>query len=305
MGKMHYCDVCNYTSPKKYNYDKHLESKKHQKNISKFGRSHYLGPKTQLMGPKTANQDYEGKIRCNYCDKYICRKKNIKRHYNVCIKKKEYDIECRKNKIIDNLIKEKNKEIERNKLLEQEKKQSDRQLELLRDAIKSNYTVNNNNNNVNMFYIMNNYCSAKNYDEIMNQELSKEVYLEIKGMGAKYAPTKLLEKLCIDNVKPEDRSIHCVDIARNKFMFRRNNKWLIDDRGANIIDGLIPFIRDMYITNCAIDINNAIKEGDTTKLEMVIENQKIAHEVVCHRKNKQIMTTVRNKISTKNIILDK
>jgi hypothetical protein len=237
-----------------------------------------LSKSTQIMSIKSS------KIVCEYCNSIVSHRKNMKRHYKICKHKIKHDIEMSKDKIIDDL-KKKNEE-------------ATNQLKLLKDLIKHNNNV-VNYNTVNAFYVMNNYTNAKKYKELMNRDaLSNEQFLEIKNMGAKYAPAKLLEVLCIDNIKPEDRSIHCVDIARNKFMVKEED-WVVDDKGSKIVDGLIPIIEEMYIKNAQEDIRKA--RGDLEEVTKVLKNQGTALQIMSHKKDRDITNTVKGSIATSNI----
>ena len=72
-SKTYYCDVCNYTASQKSHYDKHLSSKKHQKNCDQ-------------KCPKQINSDQISKtlIFCSNCDKKYNTKSGWYRHIKKC-----------------------------------------------------------------------------------------------------------------------------------------------------------------------------------------------------------------------------
>jgi len=101
---VYYCEICDYNTSKKYNYQRHLESKKH---------IHNLQNNTKSIENNTKSIEKKSKIFCEYCKKNISHKNNVKKHHRVCKEKIKHDIESNKDKIIDELKKEKEKEKEK------------------------------------------------------------------------------------------------------------------------------------------------------------------------------------------------
>ena len=96
------CIYCNYRTNKRFNYDKHINTKKHKKN--KLTLIIEGLPPTAEGVPQLSEglpQLSEGAILkkeknilfiCEYCDNTIKRKDNLHRHYKTCKYKREYDL---------------------------------------------------------------------------------------------------------------------------------------------------------------------------------------------------------------------
>lgn len=308
------CKICEYTTSRKYDYTRHIKSKKHIKIYKYLSKSKH---KDSLNGSKDSlNESKEYNIcptnivettKCIYCNKNIIYKKNINRHYSRCQRKIGIEYSLKKEQ---DIIKEKDNIIE---TLQQEKKQAEEDLmNLMRDVVKSKATItinnntiknknDNNNHTINMLYIMKNYNDVEDYDTIMNEPASKEEKQRLLTLGADYAVEDLLKTRCITNIPANKRPIHCVDVSRDKFVVRRNNRWKIDNRGKMIMEGTFPIIREIFLQDSGKEICDMAKDGDMKGIDKLLHNQNIASNIVAHKKDKDIMETIKNNISTKNI----
>ena len=109
MNKKYNCEVCKYYTDNKYDFSRHLSTKKHQCIQSEI----YRIKKNVKMN----------RMKCEYCGKHICRKKNIKRHYKKCKKYENYKIKKEKDHIIQKLMEELKKEKEKMNELKENNKQ--------------------------------------------------------------------------------------------------------------------------------------------------------------------------------------
>ena len=94
--------------------------------------------------------------------------------------------------------------------------------------------------NVNMYYIIQHYIKAKNYEDVMNSPLTTYEKNYVLENGGVYGGYHILFKRCIEGLDMEDRPFHCVDGARNKYMLRTNNTWQIDKKGEQVLEGIYP-----------------------------------------------------------------
>lgn len=93
MSKKYNCKKCNFHTGNHYNFNMHKKTQKHITLHAFFRQS------------KNDCKISKNNI-CEYCQKSISHKNNIKRHYNACKKYKVYQIEQEKNKVIEQLTAE-------------------------------------------------------------------------------------------------------------------------------------------------------------------------------------------------------
>jgi len=89
------CDCCKYTTTKRFNYDKHLASKKHsmlEESSKKLAKVNQKSTQRQPMNnPKTTTTHVE--FTCKHCDKVFKFKQSMYRHIqNSCTKNKDTDL---------------------------------------------------------------------------------------------------------------------------------------------------------------------------------------------------------------------
>jgi len=241
------CEICKYSTNRLYCYNKHLNTKKHIDNENKN-----TIPKNGIEIPKNGIGVPKNGIKCCYCNKIIKFKNHLKRHYDTCKEK----IIKEKNEVINKLQKiEKEKDDlklkckqEKKDLLEQLETVENEYLELLKKIangeIPSNTTI--NNNTINMYYIINNYKDAYNYEDLIKKPLTKEEIEYINENGPTAGCYKVIENRCIKDIELAKRPFHCLDDARSKYMLRVNNNWDIDKKADRILTATYPKIRPLF-----------------------------------------------------------
>lgn len=83
-----------------------------------------------------------------------------------------------------------------------------------------NKSPNITNNTLNMHYIINNFTDTPNFKEQIAGELTDSQKDEIIKSGPVVGCVKLIKMKCIQNKKANEKSIHCIDPSRKKFMIR-------------------------------------------------------------------------------------
>ena len=99
------CEFCNYSTASKFNFEKHLQTKKHlhkmsenskneQKNVEKCGKnveksSDLILPTTKMI-EKSPHKSSD--LNCVFCSKNFSRPDSLKRHISVC--KLNFNIFC-------------------------------------------------------------------------------------------------------------------------------------------------------------------------------------------------------------------
>jgi len=86
------CDCCKYTTTKRFNYEKHLASKKHsmlEESSKKLAKVNLESTQRQPMdNPKTTKVDFT----CEHCDQTFKFKQSMYRHKNSCTKNNDKDL---------------------------------------------------------------------------------------------------------------------------------------------------------------------------------------------------------------------
>ena len=221
---------------------------------------------------------------CKYCGKHISAYKYMKRHYKSC----KHKIEIEKDIIIHEQAKEleeKNKELQNLKNIEKE------YFEFMKKMADKSTISNTIYNNYNMFYVLNNYKSPHNFEDLMAPALTQKEKDYIIKYGAIAGCFKLLEIRCLDNIEIEKRPFHCVDGSRTKYMLHTNNDWVVDNNGTKILNSTYPKIRSVY--------NYRIIDNDCD-LDDKIENLKQLVNMESNVGKKQILKELIKRTLLKN-----
>lgn len=304
MENAFFCEICKYSTTRKYNMSIHYKSKRHlllSKQNEDLNAPVLL--KVSQNSPKMSQPDE----KCVYCHKTFSYKKNLKRHYKSCQKIKNYSLYQEQQDIIINLQKDNRRLEEEKQKAEKEKKKAERELiDFMKDVVKNNKSITlNNNKTVNMFHIMQHYKPKYDYKELMNMPLTDDEINKYHRLGAEYAAEEMIRSRCIENMSVEERPIHCVDTARDKYVIRDNGDWMVDNNGEMIIEKTFPMLKQIFMDNSSQEINKLSKKRDFDGIDKILDNQRIAAETTLHRNDKKILKKFKNKISTKNIFKSK
>jgi len=215
--KIYECELCNYSSKIISNFKKHLNSKKHAKN---------LNLKTYIKCRPIENEsDYE-----------VINIEVIENEHN--------DNEIDDDDKID-LIKQQEEEIKKLKeklnvkKIEHENELLNQKLGYCETIIKTheqyqgsvgmgnNNTINSNNtNNISINVFLNEKCkNAMNLTDFVNQiKVQLEDVMYTKLHGPEKGITNILVKQ-LEDVPITERPIHCADIKRKKFYIKDDDEW--------------------------------------------------------------------------------
>jgi hypothetical protein len=211
---------------------------------------------------------------CPICHKAFDRKFCLDRHLNKknkCISNKENDDTESEVQKLRNEINEMKKFIYNNKT---KKKYSDSDSDnnnenshennnakqIIRNSTISNSDVNiasnnitNSNNNIsqnvmfNFQYINKNFPNAKNLEDLVKEEnITDEMYQQCKKTYINDGAEYIMKKLCIDDIKIEDRAIHCLDASRRNYAVKTQDIWHRDTGGKVAEKICEPVIRKVY-----------------------------------------------------------
>ena len=158
------CYACLFSSNQKNDYNRHLKTNKHIKNVSKIEANKVMSqkdPKKSQKEPKKSQKEPKKSQKdpvflCSFCDANFSSYANKRRHELH---------RCKENtSIITNKI----------KLLEKEKKKLEKQIERMLDktCTINNNTTNNTNNNTNNIIVVNNY-GKENTDYLTAEKIAQ------------------------------------------------------------------------------------------------------------------------------------
>lgn len=199
------CNICDYFTNKKFNYDKHLLTSKHKINSGEIDAKQYY---------------------CEYCDKLFNSSNTLWKHNN------KYHNHNDENKS------------DIAKLTNVVYKLADTISDLAKNVgNNNNNTTTNNNNRFNINVYLNETCSnAMNINEFID---SIQVGIEDLEETSRLGFVDGISRIIINNLnkidKP-DRPIHCSDSKRMTFYIKNENKWNKNDENNDKLKNMIQTI---------------------------------------------------------------
>jgi ribosomal protein L37AE/L43A len=217
-----FCESCDYSTSKKFNFDIHLDSKKHKNNVLTTNNNDFLA--------KTSK-----KYECENCEKSFNDRAGLWRHSKKC-------------KIEQKISKNSTPEISQDLILSILKQNSDFQqtimeqnktiIELSKSAgtNHSHNTTNSHNKSFNLQFFLNETCKdAMNITDFVDSIKLQLSDLERVGeMGYIEGISNIITK----NLKALDvtqRPIHCTDKKREVLYVKDEDKWEKEDDTKNKI----------------------------------------------------------------------
>jgi len=228
-----YCQHCDYSTCRKYNYTLHIESTKHKNNVSNNGNNAFLAKNSKTY-------------ICNNCKKTYNDRAGLWRHKKKCGNhddnmddKKEMEknaINSDKNdKLIEYLLNE-NKEIK----------------ELILEIVKNGIT-NTNTNTTNSHNITNSHNKAFNLNFFLNETCKNAMnltdfvdsikvqlsdFIHMGDVGFVEGISNIIVK-SLNSLDETVRPIHCTDQKRETFYLKDQNIWEKDDEDKKRLKQLI------------------------------------------------------------------
>tara|TARA_Y100001970_G_scaffold293175_1_gene438321 strand:- start:4073 stop:5041 length:969 start_codon:yes stop_codon:yes gene_type:complete len=231
--KKYSCINCDYYTDSKKDFNKHLDTAKHKKNLEAINKkeiSNIIIPETNETNETNENKIYS----CINCERKFKSNSGLWRHKQKCEEKEVKCEEIEEEKKVFNgitseetimsLIQE-NKDIKQ--LLYAQNETTNKLIEMIPkiNNTTNNNTINNNQRlNINVF--LNEHCK----DAINMSDFIKSIEVSLEQLD--YTKTQGLEK-GISNVIMEnmnklslyERPIHCTDTKRETLYIKDNDKW--------------------------------------------------------------------------------
>ena len=254
------CEICNYQTSNKKDYNKHLLTAKHKK---------------MTFDVKNHNKAFQ----CD-CGKWFSYRQGLHRHKKICQFVDEIDNAPTTDSIVE-LIKQ-NTEFKQ-LILEQNKALQDQNKSLLELASKDTITNNNcvtNNQKFNLNFFLNTTCKdALNLSEFI--EKMQVDFEDIENIG-KNGYVLGMTDMILSRIKEMDitkRPLHCTDLKREIMYIKENDTWNKDTpnnnklrKMINIVSaqnyGTIPLWRKKY-PECQ-DFNNPKYEFSMSMMKNIL-----------------------------------
>jgi hypothetical protein len=300
------CNHCNYASYDKFNFNRHLNSKKHTKNV-------HLSTKDSNLDSKRFHEELTKveKYVCKYCDIEYSSSSNLTKHSVKC---------TAKNKLLSNYIttiKDLESKLRENNLIIENKEHvinyKDEIISILKSEVAHLKSVVNNSGSIvktsvsTMAYVIKNFKDApvlemiNDYSKLHNEQDNISF---IEELIHQYDHQKLdiyIGNFIIKSYKKEDptkQSIWNSDTNRLTYLIREllNNKvdWKVDKKGIKtkqfIIEPILEYIDEQlrnYIQNFTIEYET-VSAKDAEKKMMKIKSvteiiKQIEDKVLCEQ----------------------
>jgi hypothetical protein len=290
----YYCEKCNYICSKKYNWDKHILTSKH--NV------------TTTSNNLSTNKWHKVAYCCENCSKEYSDRTGLWRHKKKCnVQYTNKDDSSNTDKDKDDpsdkqlfmmLLKQQTELIKEN--TELRKEQSDIK-ELILEIVKNgthnttNNTTHTNSHNkaFNLNFFLNETCkNAMNITDFVDSiKLQLSDLIDVGTLGYVEGISKIIVKN-LNNLDETERPIHCTDKKRETMYVKDQGQWEKEDekntkltkavkRVANKNIDLLPRFREKYpeYNNSSSRISDnydkmviEVMETDPEKYEKIIKN---------------------------------
>ena len=262
ISKYFVCELCDYSTSRKYNLELHYQSNKHKKLILTTINNE---PETNLA--KLCKQ-YE----CQNCDKSFNDRAGLWRHKKKCKEEKQNEMMNDK-ELIQYLLKE-NSEFKQ--LMIDQNKQM---IELAKNSGNNNNNTTNNNQQFNLNFYLNETC--KNAMNIMDFVSQLNVSIKDLEDTGRLGYAEGISKIFINGLKQmnvSDRPIHCSDQKRETLYIKDNNEWNKEGEDKSILTNAIKHVAHKNMkkipewTKLHPDFKNSSSKENDRYLKIVSES---------------------------------
>jgi len=219
------CKICGFYNDNKSKYKRHIETIKHNNNISKSK----VSQKGQESKSKVSQNDYE----CKYCGKVYKHKQSVNNHIKYrCKKNNDEDLKelvrLMNLQLVqkDHILTEQNNEI---RTLSSQMKKQTKQIEKLMDKLKvtniTNNCITNIQNNIQLLSYSNTDISHLTNNDYISS--LKKVTFCVKH---------LIEKIHFNPNKPENRNIYISNMKDKYIMIYEGGNWNIKNKFQELND---------------------------------------------------------------------
>ena len=251
----YYCESCNISTKIKTHFNRHLNTKKHQKNVNKINdkskKSIFLTTNDHFVVKKymdlTTNDHKMVKSEvedhtCIYCNKILSTKGHLARHIKQYCKNKNNNVY---KKMLD----------EQKSIFEEERNHLYKQIEKLLDKV-GNTTINNTQTN---------NIQLNNYGQEDLSHITDSLKTKLITIPYGMIP-KMIEAIHFNECKPENNNISISNMRDNKIKIFTGDKWVYKNKDETIndlVDGKY-FILDTHYQN-NVDLITELNQNNYEK----------------------------------------
>jgi hypothetical protein len=228
----YYCDICQYITNNKKDFDKHILTRKHKKLT--------IGNTLETISPQ--NPIENAIFTCQNCCKEYFSRAGLWKH-----KKK-----CQEQEIMIDGINIKDKDTLVLHLLKQNSELQNKIIEMASISSLTNNNINNNNNNnnktFNLQFFLNETCkNAMNISEFVSSIKMDLDDLEHTGRTGYIEGISNIVIKNLNSMEQHLRPLHCSDYKREVLYIKENNEWTKDVDNKPILTKAIKTIANENI----------------------------------------------------------
>lgn len=203
----YYCNLCNFYSDHKANYERHLKTKKHQTISTKLGEN---AKKLAKVSQKKNNYS------CLYCNKEYKHRSSLSKHI-------KYNCEKNKDEDLKELVRLMNLQIQQK---DNQINNMNRQIEKLTEKLQVNHITNNTMN------IHNNIQLLSYNDTDVSHLTNKDYVNSIKKVT--FCVKHIIEKIHFNPDKPENMNIYISNMKDKYIMVYENGVWVLKNKSLEL-----------------------------------------------------------------------
>ena len=290
VAQKYYCEKCDYTCSKVYNWKKHIETSKHTQETNGIILETQSGTKWQ-----------NDTMCCENCNKEFKTRSGLWKHKKLC-----------NNDIIQNIETSKTNEIhELKEIMKYLMKENSEMKNMIMDVIKTgthNTThTNSHNKTFNLNFFLNETCkNALNINEFVSSIKVSLDDLENTGRQGYIEGISSIILNKLKNLNHYDRPIHCADHKREILYIKNDNQWFKESEEKPLLTKAIKTIANENIKQIKTwrDKNPECTDSDSKKnnlyLKIVSNSMSGTDKEECDKNINKIISNV-----AKEVIIDK
>jgi hypothetical protein len=295
-----YCEICDYGTSKKYNYDIHLANDKHKR----LTKDLQMRQKSAEIQPDTSET-----FICSCGKKYQHRQSLWKHKKTCCIIscKEDLNDSAKQQQLIEYLLKEnsefKHLMIDQNKQIFEIAKNSGNN----HHNTNNSHNTTNNNNNFNLNFFLNEKC--KNAMNIMDFVAQLQVGIKDLEDTGRLGFAEGISKIIINGLKHmdiSDRPIHCSDSKREVVYIKDKDQWNKETTDKLILTNAIKHVAHKNMkqisewTKTHPEFNDATSKQNDKYLKIVCESMSGSSQEETNKNYNKIIKNI-----VKETIIDK